>query len=195
MNILAAKPPYTPEDLLAMPDGDRYELIDGNLVERNVGSLASLIGGELFGLLRAHVKQHNLGWVWPGDNTYQCFPHAPTRVRRPDVSFIRQGRLPGGQAAGGHERVVPDVVAEVLSPNDMAYDIDERLEDYLRAGVRLVWVVSPTTRTVQVYRADNSGTRLRESDDLTGEDVVPGFRCRVGDLFPPPPAQPAPQGS
>jgi Uma2 family endonuclease len=185
MNILLKNPPYTPEDLLALPDGDRYELVNGNLVERIVGSKTSLIGGELFGLLRDYIKQQKLGSIWPGDNTYQCFPHAPNRVRRPDVSFIKEGRLPDGHAADGHERVVPDLVAEVLSPNDLAYDIDERIEDYLRAGVRLLWLVSPATGTVQVYRLDGSGTRLRESGELTGEDVVPGFHCRVSDLFPP----------
>ena len=185
MNILLKKPTYTPDDLLALPDSSRYELVNGNLVERNVGSRSSLIGGKLHRLLGNYGEEKNLGVTWPGDNTYQCFPHAPTLVRRPDVSFIKEGRLPGGHAAEGHEKVVPDLVAEVLSPNDLAYDIDQRIDDYLRAGVRLLWVVSPLTRTVQVYRLDGSGTRLRETDELTGEDIVPGFHCRVSDLFPP----------
>ena len=194
MNILLTKPLYTPEDLLTLPEGDRYELVNGNLVERTVGSKSSLIGGKLHRLLGNYCEAKNLGPVWPGDNSYQCFPHAPTRIRKPDVSFIKEGRLPGGQAAEGHERVVPDLVAEILSPNDLAYDIEERIDDYLRAGVRLLWVVSPATRTVQVYRPDGSGTRLREADELTGEDIVPGFHCRVSDLFPLA-AQGAPSGS
>jgi Uma2 family endonuclease len=59
------------------------------------------------------------------------------------------------------------------------------VEEYLRVGVKLVWVISPESRTVRVHRPDSSDTRLHEDDELTGEDVIPGFRCRVGDLFLP----------
>ena len=82
---------------------------------------------------------------------------------------------------------------EVLSPNDRDYETDQKIEDFLRAGVRLVWVINPETRTVLIYRADGTISGLREQDELSGEDVVQGFRCRVGDLFlPPPPPAPAP---
>ena len=67
---------YTPEDLLAMPDGKSYELVDGRLVERQMGAESSEIGGNLYFRLRLFCREHDLGIVWPADNGYQCFPAA-----------------------------------------------------------------------------------------------------------------------
>jgi Uma2 family endonuclease len=77
---------------------------------------------------------------------------------------------------------------EVVSPNDLVYVVEEKVEEYLSVGVRLVWVINPNVRTVRVYRLDRSFAGLRESDTLSGEQVIPGFECRVQDLFPPRPA-------
>jgi len=174
----------TAEELLKLPDNSRYELVNGHLVERNMGSESSWIGGEIFFRLNAFCKAHNLGWVWPGDNSYQAFPEDPERVRRPDVSFVRRGRLPGGKPAKGHERITPDLAIEVVSPNDTSEEVEVKVGEYLSAGVQLVWVFHPETRTVQIYRPDGSGHRLNAGDELTGENVVPGFCCKVSDFFP-----------
>ena len=88
MSTVDTKTSYTPQDLLEMPDGELYELVDGNLVERDTGARASWIGGQLLRLLANFLDLHKLGWVFPADNSYQCFPDAPDKVRRPDVSFI-----------------------------------------------------------------------------------------------------------
>src|SRR5262245_59560195 len=130
---------YTPEDLLTMPDGKNYELVDGRLVERKLGAESSWIGGRLHSRLDLFCEEHSLGWVWPADNSYQCFAHAPKLVRRPDVSFIRAVRLPGGELPKGHVRIPPDLAVEVVSPNDLAYEVEERIEDYQKAGVPLIW--------------------------------------------------------
>ncbi len=175
---------YTPEDLLAMPEGKNYELVDGRLVERNMGSESSWIGGKLFLRLSLHCDEHRLGYTWPADNGYQCFAHAPPMVRRPDVSFIRAGRLPGGKLPEGHVRIPPDLAIEVVSPKDLATELDEKVEDYMKAGIGLVWVIHPESRTASVYRRDGSVSRLHQDDELSGEEVIPGFRCRVGSLFP-----------
>jgi Uma2 family endonuclease len=183
MSTVATKQHYTPEDLLVMPDAVSYELVDGELLEREMGWKSSVIGGEVGFLLKAHCKAHNLGWVAPADASYQCFPDAPNKVRRPDVSFIRLERMPAHEEPEGHCRIAPDLAVEVTSPNDLFDDVEEKVEEYLTAGVRLVWVVHPSTRTVRVRRADGTISLLREADELSGEDVVPGFRCRVSDLF------------
>ncbi|HVS40325.1 MAG TPA: Uma2 family endonuclease [Gemmataceae bacterium] len=188
MITVATSQRCTPEDLLAMPDGDRYELVNGELVERNMGWNSSRIGGQLFFYLRAFLETIPLGRAAPADASYQCFPDAPGKVRRPDVSFIRADRLPAEEDREGHCRIAPDLAVEVISPNDLYCDVDDKVEEYLAAGVRQVWVLNPSTRTVRIHRADGTQAYLRESDELTGEDVVPGFRCRVGTLFAAPPA-------
>jgi Uma2 family endonuclease len=175
---------YTPEDLLAMPDGKNYELVDGRLVERNMGAESSWIGGNLYFALRSHCNEPGAGWVWPADNGYQCFPHAPKLVRRPDVSFIRAGRFPGGELPKGHVRIPPDLAVEVVSPNDLAYEVEERVDDYLKAGVPLIWVIHPENRTVFIRRGNGTVSRLDQNDELSGEEVIPGFRCAVRSLFP-----------
>lgn len=175
---------YTPEDLLAMPEGKNYELVDGRLVERNMGAESSWIGGNLYFALRSCCKDPGVGWVWPADNGYQCFPHAPKRVRRPDVSFLRAGRLPGGELPKGHVRIAPDLAVEVVSPPDLASEIEEKIDDYQKAGVPLIWVIYPESRTVFIRRANGTVTQLHQDDELTGEEIIPGFRCVVRSLFP-----------
>jgi Uma2 family endonuclease len=188
MSTVATRTDYTPEDLLRMPDGDRYELVNGALVELHMGSLAAWISGELFWLMRAYCREHRLGWVFPGGEAgYQGFTGSTRTVRKPDVSFVRYGRLPGEEIPEGWVQLVPDLAAEVISPNDLYEEVDEKIEEYLRSGVRRVWVVSPHNRTVRVHRPDGTSIRLGIGNELDGEDVFPGFRCRVRDLFPAPP--------
>ncbi len=101
------------------------------------------IGGELLALLLPHCKQHGLGRAPPADSGYECFPHRPGLVRRPDVSFIRAGRLPGGRLPTGWGKFAPDLAVEVISPNDAYEEVAEKLDDYQKAGVPLIWVISP----------------------------------------------------
>lgn len=195
MNILATKPKFTPEDLLTMRDGDRFELVDGNLVEKPMSTWSSLIGSILHGLLQAHCLANKLGFVWMADQTFRCFPSAPNKLRKPDVSFIRQDRLTYEILHSGYCPVAPDLAVEVLSPNDTASEIEEKTEEFLRAGVQLIWIINPDLRTVRIHRANGTITGLHEQDRLSGEDVIVGFQVRVADLFPPadmmPPAPPA----
>jgi Uma2 family endonuclease len=138
-------------------------------------------------LLHAFSRAHDLGWVWPAD-TFCRFSRDPNKVRKPDGLFIRRDRLTADLLAGSFITIPPDLVSEVVSPNDTAYEVDQKVKEYLDAGVRLVWVVNPEIRTVRVHRLDGTIAGLSEHDELSGEDVVPGFRCRVGELFPAPPA-------
>ena len=115
---VATKTRYTPEDLLAMPDGKSYELVDGQLVERNMGAESSWVGGQLLIRLGSYCEEHGLGWALPADNGFQCFAHDPGLVRKPDVSFVRYGRLPGEVLPKGWIKIPPDLAVEVVSPND-----------------------------------------------------------------------------
>ncbi len=181
---VATKTHYTPEDLLAMPDGKSYELVHGQLVEREMGIKSSWVAGRLLVRLGRYCEEHGIGWALPADSGYQCFPHEPGLVRRPDVSFVRYGRFPAGVLPEGWAKIPPDLAVEVVSPGDTAYELDEKLEDYQKAGVPLVWVINPNSRKVRVHRGDGSISDLREDDELSGEDVIPGFRCMVREILP-----------
>ena len=124
--------------------------------------------------------------------------NAVTRVSlgNPGTSAGRMCRLsdssdyPREQRSKGYVTIPPDLAVEVVSLNDLVGEIDEKVDEYLRAGVQLVWVVRPAARAVRVFRSDRSVSWLRAVDELSGEDVLPGFRSKVDDLFPkPPPAE------
>src|SRR5262245_39837291 len=135
MATAATSTTYTPEDLLAMPDGVNYELVDGNLVERPMGARASWVGGELLASLRRFLTANPLGWVFPADAGYQCFPDDPQKVRKPDVSFLRFGRLEGEELPITMLQIPPDLAVEVLSPHDLVYNVETKLAEYINAGV------------------------------------------------------------
>src|SRR3954466_10521833 len=117
MATAPARADYLPEDLLAMSKDLRYELVEGQLVEMPaMGAKANLIASELFRLLINHVKVGQLGLCFSDGCGYQCFAHDPKRVRFPDGSFVRSGRLPGDKPPDGHMRIAPDLAIEVVSP-------------------------------------------------------------------------------
>jgi Uma2 family endonuclease len=150
---------YTPDDLLNLPDSKDYELVGGRLVERHMGAESSRIGTRLCTRLDRFCDDNDLGIVWGADNGYECFPHAPGLVRKPDVSFVRKGRLPADASPKGWIRIVPDLVVEVVSPGDLAEQLEEKLEDYRKAGVPLIWVIYPRSRMAKVLRRPQPPSR------------------------------------
>lgn len=156
--------------------------------EPPMGFLSNYVAGELFKRVKLHCEENRLGWVSPSDAGFQCFPWDAKHYRKPDVSFIRLDRLPADRFPEGHVKLAPDMAAEVVSPNDDANYLEEKIHDYLAVNTHLVWVLYPRTRTIYIFRPDGTANRLTEDQELTGEGVIPGFRCRVGDLFPVRPA-------
>ncbi len=147
--------------------------------------LAALVESNVIHSLAGHCKGPDLGWVLGSSAGYRCFSWKPKQVRRPDVSFLARHRLPSPeQWSEGYISIPPDLAVEITSPTDEVYDLEEKVEEYLRAGVRLIWVIHPEIRVIQIFRADGSTARIRSGDELSGEDVVPGFRCPVDALFP-----------
>ena len=110
-------------------------------------------------------------------------PNDPERVRAPDVAFIVTDRLPEGRLPQGFLRWAPDLALEVLSPSDNPVDIQQKVRDYFEAGARLVWVVAPAAKTATIYRADGSARLLREFDHLDGEELLPGLRIPLAEVF------------
>lgn len=172
-----------PDDLLRLPDGDRYELIDGRPKEKSMGAQSDEIGGLIVTQFNNFIRPNKLGRAYPSQTGFQCFPGRPKLVRMPDASFVLAGRLPNDRSPEGYIKVVPDIVVEVVSPNDTYEEVAVRVADFKSVGVRLIWVVSPETRSVLIRRADGTLSEVGEAGALSGEDVLPGFTCAVADLF------------
>jgi Uma2 family endonuclease len=172
-----------PDDLLRLPDGDSFELVDGRPVERKMGAKSDEIAGAIFAAVFNHVRPQRLGHVFGAQTGYRCFAHRPRLVRKPDVSFVARGRLPNEETPEGDISLAPDLAVESVSPNDTSEEVEGKVNEYLGAGVRLVLVVSPTTKTILVRRPNKTCTVLDTTDTLSGEDVLPGFTCPVAELF------------
>lgn len=172
------------EDLFKLPDDEhRYELVEGELRRMapaggEHGDLAMEIGATL----RNHVREHRLGRVFAAETGF-ILRTDPDTVRAPDVSFVRQPRLPVGGLPTGYFPFAPDLAVEIVSPSDSAEEIQAKVSEYESAGVHQVWVVYPRTRTVVVHEGSGAARTLGVDDILDGDDVVPGFRYPLADLF------------
>lgn len=187
MSITIGEQIYTPDDLLRMPDGERFELVHGKLVERHMGTEAVGFASRIFGLIWMFLLDHPLGHLLMSEAGYACFPDDPNHTRRPDTSFIRFGRLSNEKLPKGHCPIPPDLAIEVVSPNDAAEEVTSKVADFQSVGVPLIWVVYPASRRVLVHRLRSSPheriSELTDADTITGEDVLPGFSCPVAEFF------------
>ncbi len=162
--------------------GKVTELIRGRLVVREPpGTWHGVISATLTYLLGDFVRRHGLGIV-AGQDTGFKIAADPDTVRAPDVAFISRQRA-GLVRERGYAELAPDLLAEILSPDDRPAEVLAKVADWLAAGTKLVWVVDPERLEVRVYGGDGSLSVLHESDALDGEEVLPGFRCPVRDVF------------
>ena len=191
MTTVAAGPRrISADEFSRMPDTNGFELVNGVLVEKKMGALAAAVGAIVTRILSEYVQRNAAGVVFNSEGGFRCFADDPDRVRKPDVSFVSAARMAPHAIPEGYPAIAPDLVVEVSSPNDLFRELELKAEQFLNAGVRRVWIVIPETRTVRILRPDGSDARLHEGDTVSGEDVLPGFACKVSDFFPPlpPPA-------
>lgn len=174
----------TAEELLTIPDdGKRYELVRGELVYMAAaGGRHGIIASRLDQRLRNFVEAHVLGEVCAAETGFRLTQN-PDTVRAPDVSFIAREHCPAGEAPEGYWPFAPDLAVEVVSPSDRFDDVLTKVQEYLKAGSQLVWVFHPRTKTVMVYRANGEVAFLQGQDELSGEGLLPGFRCRIDELL------------
>ena len=165
------------------------ELVEGRLLRMPPTGLEhSDIAGNVYVALRGYVKAHALGDVtMPETGFIVSQAGEPDTVLAPDVAFIAAGRLPepGTSARRAYQRIAPDLVVEVVSPGQYGPEMVAKARRWLMAGVRLVWVVWPTTHTVDIWRFSDaeSAQTEREGDLLVGEPALPGFTLPVTDIF------------
>ena len=174
----------TADELLNLPkDGFRYELIRGKLRKRLAagqthGQYAWNIGLSLGG----YAKANRLGKSYIADTGF-ILDTAPDHVRAPDYAFISNDRLSEIGESDGFARGAPDVAVEVISPNDRYTEVKEKVDDWLNAGCRAVIVVNPRNRTVDLHRSPTDATTLTQSDTLQIQDILPGWRMPIQDIF------------
>jgi Uma2 family endonuclease len=177
-------PLMTEEEFLAIHGGDTHvELLDGIVVRYPMpGGPHGYIGANLVLEIGGFVKQHRLGRVFTLD-TLVRIRRNPDRLRGMDVAFVSYAKMPPGELREGVIDVPPDLIGEVKSPSDTWNDVFTKAEEYFDIGVPVVLLIDVPTRTVLVCRRGQPQQTLREGDDLTIPDVLPGFAVPVARLF------------
>jgi Uma2 family endonuclease len=183
--------PMTVDELHALPDdGWAYELVRGVLVRMPLSSFgASSVGYRLGGRLSVYVEDNGLGVVTGEQGGYRLDPAHPLETElAPDVAFVRADRLPSPASPDYYKRapqLAPDLAVEVASENQFAPGMATKAITYLTFGTRLVWIIWPRYKRVDVWHpGDDTPTSLGVEDTLDGEGVVPGFTYPIARLFP-----------
>ena len=174
----------TADDLLRLyADGVRGELIRGALSETMpTGLRHGQIAGRLTVRLGSFIESRRLGIYATSDSGVRL-ERDPDTVREPDVAFFSAAKIPLDADIPGYAEVAPDLVVEIVSPNDRLTEVNDKALMWLRYGVRLVWVVRPEERLIDVHRDGHPVAALGESDSLDGLDVLPDFSCPVREVF------------
>ena len=184
--MVMTKKPLTAADMLAMPeDGKRYELVRGELIEMPPPSIwHSVVVGQIGWVIGGYIRRNNLPFI-DGPGTAAYIAREPDTIIAADYGVISIARLREPLPERGYVfGVVPDLVAEVVAPGYQAGAVDAKTRRWRDAGAGLVLVAYIGAREVTAHRADGTAQRLRGNDLLTGAPVLPGFACRVAEIFP-----------
>jgi len=183
MTTALAEPLMTIEEFSRHPDRDHTELLDGVLVERPMGAKSGLIIANWLALIGQYLRGRRLGACCSSDTGYILWPNNQRRLRFPDASFVAAARLPDGKVPEGYFHLAPDFAVEVVSPNDGGCEIQEKVEEYLAAGTRVVAVIYPRAEVVLLFHADGLVLKFTSSMALEIPELFPGFQCPVSELF------------
>ncbi len=169
-----------------------FELVRGEVIElplpmKRHGTICMNTGSMLW----VYTRQRGKGYVTANDAGV-ILERDPDTVRGPDIALYEDAQT-FAELHPKYGEIPPRLAVEVLSPNDRADRMMRKVSDYLRSGVDMVWVIDPEARTVTVHRPGKGQRVYEEHEELDGEDVLPGFRCRVADIFLLPGEQPAPK--
>lgn len=157
-----------------------YEIVDGQPVEKvSGGARHSGVGARLSARLVMHCEANNLGGVYGPDTTFKI----GRNDRLPDVSFVSAAHIPEEGEPETLWPFAPDLAVEIISPNDLYEKTNSKMREYFDAGVREVWLISPEHKMVTIHHSPTQTTILTENDELTSEDLLPGFRCRISEIF------------
>jgi Uma2 family endonuclease len=184
-SVAAPRKVWTEAELQALPeDGFIHELIDGEIVMSPKNDFFhSDICSELVLALRSFVKANHLGTVLESNAGFRM---SNTNIRAPDVSFVSYARMKELGFKRTSRRFfpgAPDLAVEVLSLNNTRKEINERLKDFFSSGTMLAWIIDPKSKRVEVCRSFTERRWVGSDGFLDGEDLLPGFRYPIADLF------------
>lgn len=156
-----------------------FELINGEIVEKMASFTPSRIAARISHKISSYLDQNDIGYVTGADGSYIL---SPEHEFMPDVGYISKERLP--QEPEREVQGAPDLAVEVKSPTDSKRGLRQKAEDYLRFGTKLVWLVFPEEKRIEVYEPDQDVLEFGIDDTLDGGDVLPDFKLAVRDIFP-----------
>jgi len=179
---ISEKRNWTDEEFMALPDGDRYELVNGELIiVGNSGMEHGNLGAFLCGLLEIYARRNKLGLTFDSST---AFTMKTGNKRSPDVSFVAKDRLRGlKKLPKGFFQGAPDLAVEIISPSNTFDEIHTKIVEYFDSGSKLVWVIHPDEESVLVYHKPQPDKLLQRSDSLDGETIIPGFTVPLTELF------------
>ena len=167
------------EEVILDPEKE-YEIVDGQPEEKTMGGARhGGVGVRFAAELWMYVKANRLGGVYGPDTMFRIGKN----TRLPDVAFVSAARIPEAGEPEGTWELAPDLAVEIISPSDLWEKVIGRVEAYFAAGVRQVWLISPTSRTLTIYHWPTRMTILTKTDELTDDEIVPGFRLKIAELF------------
>lgn len=167
-----SSPPFDPEK--------EYEIVNNQPQEKKPsGPQHSRIWVSLAGHLGQYLRDNPLGALYGVFTAFQI----GTNERMPDLSFVSFDRFPPEGETEGNWKIAPNLAVEVITPTDTFDSIDIRLGEYLSAGVQQVWLISMQQKKLALYRSITNVTYFAEADELISEDLFPGFRLKLGELF------------
>lgn len=180
-----AKKLISAEEFLRTPDpgdGSKRELVRGEIVMMSpAGGRHGVCCTKIVRRVGFFVDTHELGHLMSNDTGFVA-ERGPDTVRAPDIAFWSRQRL--GLVPVGIIEIPPDLGIEVVSPSDTPSQMRQWVRELLEAGVRLVWVIDPESRTLTIHRMGQPARELAETETVSGDDVLPGFACSVADLLP-----------
>ena len=172
----------TGDELLAMGDIGRCELIDGEIVRMSpTGEVHGYLESRLTFFLYGFNQETQAGWILGGEVGIYI-QRNPDRIRGADLAFWSRGRLPDGPSTG-FSGVAPDLIVEILSPTDRWAGMRQKIDDYFSIGVGELWIIGPEDEAVFVYRSATRRTALHRGDTLVGSGSLDGFTLPVAELF------------
>lgn len=164
---------------LALDDDLDYEVVDGEREVKMAGAKHGEICAQITGELIAYLKRTKAGKVYSSNTTFQIGQNE----RMPDVAFVAAARIPAEGSPSGKWELAPDLAVEVISPTDVWEKVNRKVREYFAAGTQQVWLVSQEAEEVMIYDSPTQIKVVTAAEYLTSETLLPGFKCRVSDLF------------